>query len=122
MCDVINSVGGAAFGIMGAKFRKWGRDPIVIGGFVLHMITFFLVFLNLPNNSVYGETQDGAYIESNAIIAMICSFMLGLGDACYNTQIFAYLGDVYSTNSASAFAIFKFSQVSLVITIVSKIT
>lgn len=98
---------------MGAKFRKWGRDPIVIAGFILHIITFFLVFLNLPNNSVYGETQDEAYIQSNAIVAMLCSFMLGLGDACYNTQIFAYLGDVYSTNSASAFAIFKFSQVSL---------
>ena len=38
------------------------------------------------------------------------SFFLGLGDACYNTQIYAIIGSLYKDNSAPAFAIFKFFQ------------
>jgi len=35
---------------------------------------------------------------------------LGFGDACYQTQLFAIFGSVYSDKSAAAFAIFKFTQ------------
>jgi hypothetical protein len=103
-------VGGAAFGILGAKTIKWGRDPIVIVGFVLHVISFFLIFLNLPNNSPLQDTPEDAIITSSKELAIFCSFLLGLGDSCFNTQIYSILGGVYSDNSASAFAIFKFTQ------------
>jgi hypothetical protein len=106
-------VGGAAFGILGAKTIKWGRDPIVIAGFVLHVISFFLIFLNLPNNSPLQDTPEDAIITSSKELAIFCSFLLGLGDSCFNTQIYSILGGVYSDNSASAFAIFKFTQVRL---------
>lgn len=104
-------VAGAAFGLLGKRTTKWGRDPIVILGFVLHIISFFVIFLNIPNKAPFGETSDGAFITSNAILAILCSFLLGFGDACYNTQIFSMLGGVYADDSASAFAIFKFTQV-----------
>lgn len=96
---------------MGTKFMRWGRDPIVIAGFVLHIISFFLIFLNLPNDAPFEDTYSDAFITSDKYIAILCSFLLGFGDACYNTQIYSILGGVYKDNSASAFAIFKFTQV-----------
>lgn len=105
--------GGSIFGIFGSKTRRFGRDPVVIGGFIIHVVCFFLIFLNLPNSSPFEDTDEEAFIKSNAILAILCSFLLGLGDACYNTQIFSILGDVYADNSAPAFAIFKFMQVRL---------
>jgi len=103
-------LGGAAFGILGSRTNKWGRDPIVIAGFVLHVISFFVIFLNLPNTSPFGDTAETAFIASNEVLAIMCSFLLGLGDACFNTQIYSILGGVYADDSASAFAIFKFTQ------------
>lgn len=109
---VLWGLAGAAFGLLGKRTTKWGRDPIVILGFVLHIISFFVIFLNIPNKAPFGETSDKAFITSNTILAILCSFFLGFGDACYNTQIFSMLGGVYADDSASAFAIFKFTQVS----------
>lgn len=49
----------------------------------------------------------------NSGLAIFGSFLLGFGDACYNTQIYALIGSVYKDNSAPAFAIFKFVQSGL---------
>ncbi|CAH1961919.1 unnamed protein product [Acanthoscelides obtectus] len=103
-------IGGCLFGILGSKTIKWGRHPIVVSGFIIHAISFFLIFINLPNDSPFGESKGEAYITSNDILAVFCSFLLGFGDACYNTQIFSLLGGVYADRSAPAFAIFKFTQ------------
>lgn len=103
-------LGGSLFGILGAKFSRWGRDPIVMAGFVIHLIAFFLIFLNLPNSSPFKDTDEAAFITSSAPLAIFCSFLLGLGDACFNTQIYSMLGGVFASDSASAFAIFKFTQ------------
>nr|XP_021523591.1 UNC93-like protein MFSD11 [Aotus nancymaae] len=43
-------------------------------------------------------------------VAILCSFLLGLGDSCFNTQLLSILGFLYSEDSAPAFAIFKFVQ------------
>jgi MFS-type transporter involved in bile tolerance (Atg22 family) len=51
--------GGVAFGLLGARTsNKIGRDPIVILGFVIHIIAFFLIFLNLPNYANMMDTND----------------------------------------------------------------
>ena len=57
-------LGGAIFGIFGHITVKRGRDPIVILGFILSMIAYFLAFLNLPNSSPLGKTEELAYIGS----------------------------------------------------------
>ncbi|XP_018330712.1 UNC93-like protein MFSD11 [Agrilus planipennis] len=103
-------IGGALFGILGSRFSRWGRDPIVIAGFIFHVAAYFITFLNLPNNSPFGDTDDKAFITSSPALAILCSFLLGFGDACYNTQVFSILGSIYADISASAFAIFKFVQ------------
>ncbi|XP_013199956.1 UNC93-like protein MFSD11 [Amyelois transitella] len=103
-------LGGALFGILGNKTTRWGRDPIVIMGYVIHLISFFLIFINLPAEAPFGDTDQVSYITPSAYLAMFCSFLLGFGDACFNTQIYSILGGNYPDNSTSAFALFKFTQ------------
>lgn len=45
-------------------------------------------------------------------IAILCSFLLGLGDSCFNTQLLSVLGLLHAADSAPAFAVFKFVQVA----------
>ena len=44
---------------------------------------------------------------------MLCSFLLGLGDSCFNTQLLSIIGFMFRDNSAPAFAVFKFIQVRI---------
>lgn len=44
------------------------------------------------------------------VMALTCSFLLGLGDSCFNTQIYALLGGVFAKKSTEAFSLFKFTQ------------
>ncbi|KAG8177635.1 hypothetical protein JTE90_019662 [Oedothorax gibbosus] len=103
-------IGGAVFGILGQKTNKYGRDPVILLGFLVHMASFFLIFLNLPAKSTLGETMQPAFLTSSVPLAMICAFGLGFGDACYNTQIYSILGTMYADDSSPAFALFKFFQ------------
>jgi hypothetical protein len=51
--------GGVSFGLLGARTsNKIGRDPIVILGFIVHIVAFFLIFLNLPNYANLGDTME----------------------------------------------------------------
>lgn len=51
--------GGVAFGLLGARTsNKIGRDPIVILGFIIHIIAFFLIYLNIPNYANLGDTPE----------------------------------------------------------------
>lgn len=43
--------GGVLFGLLGSRTIKYGRDPIVIGGFIVHLLSFLLIYLNLPNDA-----------------------------------------------------------------------
>ena len=115
ICSIFIAVGevsgGALFGFVPATARK-GRDPIIIAGFIISMLSYFLMFLNLPFNSNLGETapSDTAYIASNQYLAVFTAFVLGFSDACFNTQITSILGGAFKEQSAAGFAIFKFMQ------------
>ncbi|KAG0723911.1 UNC93-like protein MFSD11 [Chionoecetes opilio] len=106
-------LGGGVFGIFGSKTVKYGRDPIILLGYIVHMVCFFLIFLNLPTMSPLQNTTDPSHLpygEPSVTIALLCSFLLGFGDACYNTQIYSILGSLYEDSSGPAFALFKFVQ------------
>ncbi|XP_792285.2 UNC93-like protein MFSD11 [Strongylocentrotus purpuratus] len=107
--------GGLLFGILGKKTIKFGRDPIVLLGYVVHMICFYLIYINLPAESPINPVfpRNGvpvSIIGPNIELAFACSFMLGFADACFNTQIYSLLGSYFKSDSASAFALFKFIQ------------
>ncbi|XP_043570585.1 UNC93-like protein MFSD11 [Chiloscyllium plagiosum] len=109
-------VGGATFGLLNKFLRKYlgiGRNPVVLLGLLCHIIAFYLIFLNVPGDSpiVSDEGTDRvSYLIPSKIIAMVCSFLLGLGDSCFNTQLLSIVGYMYSEESAPAFAVFKFVQ------------
>ncbi|XP_031750251.1 UNC93-like protein MFSD11 [Xenopus tropicalis] len=57
-----------------------------------------------------GRTTSTNLHRTLKTITLACSFLLGLGDSCYNTQMLSILGSLYPDNSAPAFAVFKFVQ------------
>ncbi|XP_064622299.1 UNC93-like protein MFSD11 isoform X2 [Lineus longissimus] len=103
-------VGGLIFSIFGKRTQKYGRDPIILLGFIANIGAYFLIFLNLPDSSPFGNTTDFAHIQSNVGVAVISAFLLGFGDSCFNTQLFSILGDIYREESSQAFALFRFVQ------------
>ena len=82
-------LGGVMFGFLGNFTLKYGRDPIVMLGFVLSMVAYYIMFLNIPANAPSGdiESWDYGYITPNKHLALFTSFLLGFSDACYNTQV-----------------------------------
>lgn len=105
--------GGVLFGLLGTKTIKYGRDPIVIMGFIVHLISFLMIYLNIPDSAPLNNTQDvGIFDPPLPWLALLCSVLLGFGDACFNTQIYSMLGGAFASNSVAAFAVFKFTQVS----------
>ncbi|NXJ88365.1 MFS11 protein, partial [Corythaixoides concolor] len=105
-------LGGGVFGLL-SKNNRFGRNPVVMLGIVVHFIAFYLIFFNMPNDAPIAPmkgTDDVAYMIPSKEVAIFCSFLLGLGDSCFNTQLLSILGFLYSEDSAPAFAIFKFVQ------------
>ncbi|KYM84182.1 PREDICTED: UNC93-like protein MFSD11 [Atta cephalotes] len=104
-------VGGAVFGILASKIsRKCGGWPVILTGLTVHLFAFISIFLNLPNDASFKDTDNVGYIETSKFLALAGSLALGFGDACYNTQVYSLLGVLFANESASAFALFKFCQ------------
>lgn len=55
-------LGGAAFGLMGKRTNKYGRDPIVLLGYLAHMVAFFLIFMNIPNGSPHDSNDSATFM------------------------------------------------------------
>ncbi|XP_061567567.1 UNC93-like protein MFSD11 [Cololabis saira] len=105
-------VGGGLFGLL-CKNSRFRRTSVVFLGMIVHFIASYLIFLNIPDDApvVYETTtQKSPYLTPSVSIALLCSFLLGLGDSCFNTQLYSILGNVYAEQSTPAFAIFKFIQ------------
>ncbi|XP_069769162.1 UNC93-like protein MFSD11 [Narcine bancroftii] len=109
-------IGGATFGLLNKFLSKYlgiGRNPVVLLGLVCHIVAFYLIFLNVPNDAPLVPdkgTNEAAYLIPSKFIAIACSFLLGLGDSCFNTQLLSIVGFMYAQESAPAFAVFKFVQ------------
>ena len=47
------TLGGLLFFTFGHRFVRHGREVVVLVGFFLHLISFILIFINLPPDSPY---------------------------------------------------------------------
>lgn len=102
-------LGGGVFGMLN-KCTRFGRNPVVLLGLVIHFIAFYLIFLNIASDAPKQETDARAFIQPSLGVALLCSFLLGLGDSCFNTQLLSIIGFMFRDDSAPAFAVFKFIQ------------
>ncbi|KAK7938750.1 hypothetical protein WMY93_002076 [Mugilogobius chulae] len=105
-------LGGGVFGMLN-KYIRFGRNPVVLLGLVTHFLAFFLIFLNIAQDAPVAPeagTDLQAFITPSVGVALFCSFLLGLGDSCFNTQLLSIIGFMFKDNSAPAFAVFKFIQ------------
>ncbi|XP_075998839.1 UNC93-like protein MFSD11 isoform X2 [Genypterus blacodes] len=105
-------LGGGMFGILN-KCNRYGRNPVVLLGLITHFVAFFLIFLNIASDAPQAPeagTQMQTYMTPSIGVALLCSFLLGLGDSCFNTQLLSIVGLMFRDNSAPAFAVFKFIQ------------
>ena len=73
-------LGGLLFGILGTKTNKYGRDIIVLLGYVIHMVAFFLVFINLPEESPIRSSGTATYITPRYVPSLNTYL-------CYNNVI-----------------------------------
>ena len=81
----------------GHKTVRWGRWPIVVLGTVVNFSAYILIFFNIPFVAPHGDTDEVNLINPPSVaVAIICSLLLGFGDACYNTQMMSLLGGVSS--------------------------
>uniref|UniRef100_A0A3P8VTF3 Major facilitator superfamily domain containing 11 n=1 Tax=Cynoglossus semilaevis TaxID=244447 RepID=A0A3P8VTF3_CYNSE len=106
-------LGGGIFGLLN-KNNRFGRNPVVLLGLITHFVAFYLIFLNIASDAPLAPeagTDKQAFITPNVGVAMLCSFLLGLGDSCFNTQLMSIIGFMFPDNSAPAFASLKLIQV-----------
>ncbi|KAI1884227.1 hypothetical protein AGOR_G00224280 [Albula goreensis] len=105
-------LGGGVFGMLN-KCNQFGRNPVVLLGLVTHYVAFYLIFLNIASDAPIapeGGTHLQSFIKPSVQVALLCSFLLGLGDSCFNTQLLSIVGYTFREDSAPAFAVFKFVQ------------
>lgn len=101
-------VGGLTFGILGKKTIRFGRSPVIILGFMSHFLAFVLTALNLPGNATFGDTLETATLSPpSAFLAIFGAFLLGFGDACFNTQLYSVLASSYASQAPAAFSLYR---------------
>ncbi|XP_006635161.1 UNC93-like protein MFSD11 [Lepisosteus oculatus] len=105
-------LGGSVFGMLN-KSNRFGRNPVVLLGLFTHYLAFYLIFLNIASDAPIAPeegTNLQAFLTPSKEVALLCSFLLGLGDSCFNTQLLSIVGFTFPEDSAPAFAVFKFVQ------------
>ncbi|KAK3520760.1 hypothetical protein QTP70_032333 [Hemibagrus guttatus] len=105
-------LGGSVFGMLN-QCNQYGRNPVVLLGLITHILAFYLIFLNIASDAPLAPeegTQLQGFIPPSKELALFCSFLLGLGDSCFNTQLLSIVGFLFHDDSAPAFAVFKFVQ------------
>ncbi|XP_050620310.1 UNC93-like protein MFSD11 isoform X4 [Macaca thibetana thibetana] len=61
-------LGGSLFGLL-SKNNRFGRNPVVLLGILVHFIAFYLIFLNMPGDAPIAPvkgTDSSAYIKSRS--------------------------------------------------------
>ncbi|EFP09053.1 hypothetical protein CRE_22510 [Caenorhabditis remanei] len=99
---------GGIFSIIGKRARIIGKDWICVIACCIHLGIFVAIFLFFPSDAPLHPTDKIGYFQPSVHVAIVCSGLLGFGDAIIQTQVYSYLCDGYSKESSHAFALFKF--------------
>lgn len=114
LCSIMVSIGSMTGGLVLAALKgginRRGRDPVILTGYVLHTLAYFLCFLFLPHLSPFGETHSDSYVTPRMEVLLLVATLMGMGDACLNTQIISILSGAYKDRSSEAFALMKLVQ------------
>ncbi|CAB3399983.1 unnamed protein product [Caenorhabditis bovis] len=92
------------------RMFKLNRASCIIFGMIAHLVAFFLCFLVIPFDSTLHKTDMPTYAQPTLMMTLIISFLLGIADACWQTQLYVILGELYRDECIYAFAIYKFFQ------------
>lgn len=82
--------------------------PVVIFGFAFNLFQMIIDFLNLPDESPHGYTDDKGLVEPSYIFAVISSFFGGLSSMCIQTRKAAMLLILFKDRIAHAYAVSHF--------------
>jgi len=99
---------GTLIGVLGPRAHRHGNYPIIIVGTIAGLVSYGLIYINLPDDAPLDETYEKGIIKPSITLALISGALMGLADCCWNTQIYAFLSIVYSNEGAQVFAIHKF--------------
>ncbi|CAI5455750.1 unnamed protein product [Caenorhabditis angaria] len=102
-------IGGVLTGPVLKRFN-YTRSQIILMGMIGHVLAFFLCFLMLPFDSTIHPSDMITYASPTLCLTLLIAFLLGYSDACWQTQIYVVIGEMYKKDSVNAFAIYKFFQ------------
>ncbi|KAI1692798.1 ion channel regulatory protein UNC-93 domain-containing protein [Ditylenchus destructor] len=89
---------------------KVSRVNIICFGTLSHVVAYCIIGLSFPALAPLYETDGSGMFEPRTEIALFCGFLLGLGDACWNMQMFAFLISKYPLRAEQAFSLYMFFQ------------
>ncbi|XP_078274614.1 UNC93-like protein MFSD11 [Rhinoraja longicauda] len=105
-------LGGGIFGLLFFN-NQFRRTSAILLGVIAHLLAFYLVFLMIPGDAPIASADSShykPYLSPSPAVALVSSFLLGLGDSCFNTQLYSIIGILYPDESGPAFGSFKFIQ------------
>nr|XP_018915807.1 PREDICTED: UNC93-like protein MFSD11 [Bemisia tabaci] len=82
-------------------------NVFIVLAVILNCIFYLIVFLSLPADANFGNTNQKSIIEPRIWLLLLASYFFGLGDSFQNIQSYALVGSLHPTDSASAFSVFK---------------
>lgn len=87
-------ISGAIFGLLGPSVQSKGlsRDKVFLLGYLVLIVALSLVFVTLPPDAaLVPHSMSESIIAPRIWVLMLSSLLIGFGDACFNTQIYALL-------------------------------
>lgn len=87
---------------------KWGGPIVVFVGVLIQVTAYTLIYLYLPDKSVFSATHDSAYLKSNIYVALGCAILMGTGDGCFTSQIYSILKEMYPDSSTQTVSLYIF--------------
>lgn len=102
-------VGGIVTGPLG-RLLNIRSQHIIFMAFAGHLAAFALAYLCLPYDSTVHSSEAATIFAPTLNLTLIISFLLGVSDAFWQTQIYVTIGRVFKQDPVNAFAIFKFFQ------------